>query len=377
MQRTLRWSLRVLLVTWLAGCALLAAGGSAEAHAALVSSSPGDGAMIAEPPDAVVLRFDEPVDVRATAVRILSGSGETIRQQLGRGGDGRPVVRRSNRSTAEPPSTGRRSIPRQWSTTTADDFHPVSGAFVFSVGVSLQPGFMATQASGPAWGTGIETALRLVGLLGLAGAVGGSVLLVRLSGVRSDGVGAMHRLRRWTRRSAAFGATSVAGLGLVLADEGRQSSVRPGPARVAGRCGRPSGHAAGHPSRRTGAVRAVDLVGRVVCSGRRSVGCRGPRSRCRASCRRSARFARGNHPCPGYVDLAGRRRPAVCLGRSRPEARRVSLGVNGALRVRGGGSSGCCGVGRQRTASRVGPRPVGRCAHGQSRTGGSSSPSLR
>ena len=79
MQRTLSWTARVTAVVLLTCAWLAAAAGGAEAHASLVSSSPADGAMVAPAPDAIILRFDEPVDVRATAVRIFSGSGSTIR----------------------------------------------------------------------------------------------------------------------------------------------------------------------------------------------------------------------------------------------------------------------------------------------------------
>ena len=213
MQRTLTWSTRVAVVTLLSAVSLVAAAVSAQAHASLLSSSPGDGAMMAQPPDAVVLRFDEAVDVRSTAVRVFSGSGSTIRlgsaQAVGNATSATEV------RLALPTLADDQYLVR-WSTTTSDDFHPVSGSFAFSVGVPLQPGFAASQASGPPLGTGIEALLRLVGLLGLAGAVGGGVLLARLSTVLPAGDRAASRLRTWTRRSAVLGSTGVAALGLVL-----------------------------------------------------------------------------------------------------------------------------------------------------------------
>ena len=73
-------SVRVRLVVVVAlalGLAVVALGAaSAEAHAMLVESVPADGAVVPAPPDAVILRFNEPV--RPIAVRLLDGQGRSL-----------------------------------------------------------------------------------------------------------------------------------------------------------------------------------------------------------------------------------------------------------------------------------------------------------
>lgn len=151
MPRTLTWSLRVVVVILLAGTSVAAAAVSAQAHASLLSSSPGDGAMMAQPPDAVVLRFDEPVDVHGTAVRVFSASGETIRLGAAEA-VGDPTAAAATEVRVTLPTLVDDQYLVRWATTTSGDFHPVSGSFVFSVGVPLQPGFASSQGSGPPWG---------------------------------------------------------------------------------------------------------------------------------------------------------------------------------------------------------------------------------
>lgn len=64
------------MLRFLAIIACVLAAGPAWAHAVLLDTGPADGAALAEPPAAVVLRFNEPV--APVSVRILDGSGRDV-----------------------------------------------------------------------------------------------------------------------------------------------------------------------------------------------------------------------------------------------------------------------------------------------------------
>ncbi|MDQ4092652.1 MAG: copper resistance protein CopC, partial [Actinomycetota bacterium] len=72
-------------------CAVLGAlvgAGSAVAHAVLISSDPGQGAVVATPPTTVSLTFSEPVVVAADGIRVFNPDGARLdtgrAAQLGR-----------------------------------------------------------------------------------------------------------------------------------------------------------------------------------------------------------------------------------------------------------------------------------------------------
>ena len=355
MQRTLTWAARAAVVGLLASSAIVAAAASAEAHASLLSSTPGDGAMMAQSPDAVVLRFDEPVDVGATAVRVYSGSGETVRVGRARA-DGNPSAAATEVQVVLPALPDDQYLAR-WDTTTSDDFHPVSGSFAFSVGVPLQPGFASSQGSGPPVGTAIEALLRMVGLLGLAGAVGGGVLLARLGHRLPAGDPALPRLVGWVRRSAALGSLALVALGLGLVARGSQSSVR---ARRGGlaRCDRPALYLAPcrcpRPRRTVAEVAPTAWLG--LCAAAWGVAALGHGGG------RPAGGVPGSIvatvPRPGHVDVARWCSAPLRLGGPRRPRRRCVLGAERARRFRGGGRP-CRGRFRgHRVAPRLRPRPV-------------------
>lgn len=60
----------LLAAVLLAGVAVLAAGGTAAAHAHLKEASPAADAVVSVLPEAVTLRFTEPVDVRASLFKV-------------------------------------------------------------------------------------------------------------------------------------------------------------------------------------------------------------------------------------------------------------------------------------------------------------------
>ncbi len=97
---------------------------AAWAHASLVSSFPGDGAVLATPPSQIELRFNEPVQV--TQLQVLKATGEVVELGELAGSAEAPQV---PLATALAPG----SYLVIWRAISADS-HPVSGSFVFQVG---------------------------------------------------------------------------------------------------------------------------------------------------------------------------------------------------------------------------------------------------
>ncbi len=108
---------------------LLAGAGSASAHAVLISTEPGQGAVVATMPATVSLSFSEPVALAADGVRVFGPTGARI-------DDGR------SRQLGDPRTVGVGLPGRDWQDGTytvswrvvSADSHPVAGAFTFSVG---------------------------------------------------------------------------------------------------------------------------------------------------------------------------------------------------------------------------------------------------
>jgi copper transport protein len=136
--------LRAVLVT--VACAVLgtlAGAGSAAAHAVLISSDPGQGAVVAAAPATVSLTFSEPVVVAAEGIRVFGPDGAQLdtgrAAALGRAS----TVGVGLRSGAE-----RGTYTVAWRVMSADS-HPVAGGFTFSVGhPSAHRAAGTTQPSG-------------------------------------------------------------------------------------------------------------------------------------------------------------------------------------------------------------------------------------
>lgn len=109
---------------------LLAGSGSASAHAALISTQPGQGALVATLPAMVSLTFSEPVVVATSGVRVFGPGGS----ELDNGHTvhiGQPSTVGVGLSSASPVTQGTYTV--SWRVISADS-HPVAGAFTFSVG---------------------------------------------------------------------------------------------------------------------------------------------------------------------------------------------------------------------------------------------------
>ncbi|MBV9032017.1 MAG: copper resistance protein CopC/CopD [Pseudonocardiales bacterium] len=134
--RAALWACAVTVTCVVTG--LLAGTGSASAHAALISTDPGQGAVVATMPATVSLTFGEPVLVAADGVRVFSPDGAEVDDghagHLGRSstvGVGLPGTTQPGTSRPGPARQGTYTV--SWRVISADS-HPVAGAFTFSVG---------------------------------------------------------------------------------------------------------------------------------------------------------------------------------------------------------------------------------------------------
>jgi copper transport protein len=121
--------LAALLLGVLVSCGLLTAGASpALAHAALLSTTPGDGEILQASPAEVTLRFGEPVGTGLGASRVLSDQGDRVDTGDVSRTDGGTVVHLKLE-----PELRHGTYVVVWRVMSADS-HPVSGAFTFVVG---------------------------------------------------------------------------------------------------------------------------------------------------------------------------------------------------------------------------------------------------
>jgi copper transport protein len=128
-----------------AGLGLLAGAGSASAHAALISTEPGPGAVVPTMPATVSLTFSEPVVVSPEGVRVFGPDGAKVDDGHSThfGGPDTVGVGLPGHDRAQ---LGTYTV--SWRVISADS-HPVAGAFTFSVGhPSIGRVPTATQASG-------------------------------------------------------------------------------------------------------------------------------------------------------------------------------------------------------------------------------------
>ncbi len=187
---------RLALSTLVALVLAALCGASAFAHAYLVQSTPGDGDLLKQAPQAVELVFNEPVDITAAAHVDPQG----VVTQLGKPqGAGARVV------LPMPGGLGQGSHLVSYRVT-SEDGHSVSGSLVFSVGrasggdaaASQEPTVALSALSGPL------VATRFLLLASLLFGVGASLFAAFLA-----------PLGKW--RGAALAALAVGALGAVVA----------------------------------------------------------------------------------------------------------------------------------------------------------------
>ncbi len=149
-----RQVLRAFAVTvFCVALGLLAGTGSATGHAALISTDPGQGAVVATLPATVSLTFGEAVVVAAEGVRVYGPDG--ARADDGRTVHlGRPYIVGVGLPRRDQPHVQQGTYTVSWRAISADS-HPVAGAFTFSVGHPSTTRAPGTAAPGGSAGVGV------------------------------------------------------------------------------------------------------------------------------------------------------------------------------------------------------------------------------
>jgi copper transport protein len=159
---------------WVAAAAVLAAlafPAAAAGHASLLHMIPGAREEVRRAPDAIELRFNEPVTVLSDSVLVYDGRGRIVSWPGHTLGDGHDVL-----APLHQLSKGAYTV--RWQVV-SDDGHVVSGVYTFGVRVPAPEPTAAHGASGP---TTSEDVVRWLYFVGLSLVIGG--LAFRLIVVR-------------------------------------------------------------------------------------------------------------------------------------------------------------------------------------------------
>ncbi|HTK00892.1 MAG TPA: copper resistance protein CopC [Bordetella sp.] len=130
--------------------------GTAHAHSELMRTAPSEGAVLASPPQAITLTFNEPI---APLVLSLLGPGGKLVPL------GQPEVHDSTLSVPLPPQSQRGSYLFSWRIASADG-HPVGGTLSFAIGA---PDSHAPVAAPPYRAPGLYPVIAITAVALLAG----------------------------------------------------------------------------------------------------------------------------------------------------------------------------------------------------------------
>jgi copper transport protein len=162
---------RSLLLAMLFGVVAATIPAAAFAHARLLASTPADGAVLAAPPHALVLRFDDPVSVGPSIAAVDAG---------GRSVTGSAARTKGRALTIPLRISGNGSYDVRWSVI-SDDGHTITGVVAFTVGTGFAATHRLTAGGG---GPPAEDVLgRFLLLAGLLVAVGATAFLLLISSV--------------------------------------------------------------------------------------------------------------------------------------------------------------------------------------------------
>lgn len=206
---------------------LLAAAPSAQAHAYLSGSSPRDGEVLESAPTRLRLDFSESVQLAASRITVVDGSGRSVEPtalRLVPGGEAsatthdpdqpgdpdEPDTEQPVSLVAEVPHLPRGAYHVAWETVSSDDLHRTSGVLAFGIGDAVAPvGLSESLPEGP------EVVGRwiLLGGVGLALGAGLAAHLL-IQDVRDER--ARSRLRRRAALLGAAGAAVAAGTAVAL-----------------------------------------------------------------------------------------------------------------------------------------------------------------
>jgi copper transport protein len=165
----------------------------ASAHATLIGTAPAADGVIDAPPEAVELRFDEPVEVVEDAVQVFGPDGGRVDRGQVEAVDGGATLR-------APVDQGPQGTYTVAWRVTSEDSHTLSGSFVYHLGIETGA-VTVDDGSDPttAWVGGLG---RWLGFAGTLAAVGAAVLTLA---VRSPGAGGRPGARRPSPRDDAVG----------------------------------------------------------------------------------------------------------------------------------------------------------------------------
>src|SRR3954454_16608364 len=177
----LRALLAVLLGVLLTGALVVGAAVPAEAHAALLSTTPANGEIVPTAPAEVTLTYGEAVGTGLGAIRVLASNGD-------RADTGQATVSDGDRVVHVPLRSGLAdgSYIVVWRVVSADS-HPVSGTFTFSVGAPTKLTGYAGRIAPPRSPSLLLGLTRGVGFAGLLVLLGGAAfcLLLWPRGIRA------------------------------------------------------------------------------------------------------------------------------------------------------------------------------------------------
>ena len=171
--------------------AVLAPAQHASAHAGLEASVPASNAVLESGPPNVVLDFNEAVDARLADIELYDQTATLVATGLAQAGIDGTVVQ------ASVPELGKGVYVVVWRVP-SEDGHVVNGVFSFQVGVEsgFDVGALIDKVSGNATATStvgrLDTASRLLALIGLIVLVGGGLLAIQAADA------APNRMLLWT-----------------------------------------------------------------------------------------------------------------------------------------------------------------------------------
>ncbi|MEY9938068.1 copper resistance protein CopC [Streptacidiphilus sp. MAP5-3] len=175
MKRTVRSAaaLFCLLATLLLGSA-----GVASAHAALLSTDPSQGTVLAVAPSTVTLHFSESVTLETGAVRVFDPNGKQVDTGTAGHAGSDPSTASVSLNPALDQTQGTYTV--AWRVISADT-HPVAGAFTFSIGRTTSPAALSgVESNSGSASTGFLYGLSRSVQYGTFALLAGSVALVLL-----------------------------------------------------------------------------------------------------------------------------------------------------------------------------------------------------
>ncbi|WP_229334626.1 copper resistance CopC/CopD family protein [Streptomyces flavotricini] len=153
---------------------LLGGAGPAFAHAGLSGSDPADGTVLKTEPRYVTLTFTESVGFSDDSLRVLSPRNERVNPRPAQHVDGKDDTARVELSGKLPQGT----YTVAWRVVSADG-HPISGAFVFSIGAPSETAAVVATGSPDDTAVGrLYGVLRYVAYSGLALLVGAAAFVL-------------------------------------------------------------------------------------------------------------------------------------------------------------------------------------------------------